>query len=321
MKEGKIETIEKEDKFSPEIEIGDFKSVEGLILYSILQKSCDESGDEGENKESEEVIQYFKDKDVNEFKKEIDKLTEQADEETLNWLAFGFGKDVKKEITEQMIQYKEFDNEKAEKLIEDFNELLNDFNNKHGESKQILKDFTEKDIEAREGDKEDLEEELNKAVDFFNPQKQTTETEKVVYLPSNPLIRKETGFAINLGENVFIVGDKDNRINQVHEFLHPIINPITEKITFTEKEQDKIIETSSDKLKKDQGYGGDYSSLLNETLIRTYVYAFSKDREIDFGPLGDKTYKSYENYSEARRENSNLTFEDYFRENYQEILT
>jgi hypothetical protein len=61
----------------------------------------------------------------------------------------------------------------------------------------------------------------------------------------------------------------DNMENMEHEFLHGIINPITEKLA-AKIPQEKVVALASHRLKVEQGYGDHALSLLNEEIIRTY---------------------------------------------------
>ena len=67
----------------------------------------------------------------------------------------------------------------------------------------------------------------------------------------------------------------ENLENFEHEFLHGIINLMTEELA-EEIPQEKVVALASSKLKVDEMYGDHSLSLLNEELIRTYDLIKSK---------------------------------------------
>jgi len=109
-------------------------------------------------------------------------------------------------------------------------------------------------------------------IDFFKPNIQTTNVEELIFLPTNPLYAKNAGrnFSAFTGEQI-IISHVENTMNQEHEFLHGIINPIVKKLfsILNEQQKQKISDLASGSLK--QLYKEhNHFSILCEELIKTY---------------------------------------------------
>jgi hypothetical protein len=93
---------------------------------------------------------------------------------------------------------------------------------------------------------------------------------KITIVPSDKLLSsKDSGSSFHVDGATVIMSHTENLDNFEHEFLHSIINPLTEKISESIPEE-KIINLASIKLKEEEMYGDNALSLLNEELIRTY---------------------------------------------------
>ena len=114
-------------------------------------------------------------------------------------------------------------------------------------------------------------EQVANLIAYFNPSPEEV-AKRIIVVPSDSLLpSKETGRSFHIGETVVIMSHTQNPDNFEHEFLHSVINPLTEKLAELIPEE-KVIALASHVLKnkKEEDYGDNALSLLNEELIRTY---------------------------------------------------
>lgn len=115
----------------------------------------------------------------------------------------------------------------------------------------------------------EIKDRVDNLIAYFNPSADEV-VKKVIIVPSDTLLpSKETGRSIHVGGTVVIMSHTENPDNFEHEFLHTIINPLTEKLAKSIP-ADMVIALASNKLKEEEGYGDNALSLLNEELIRTH---------------------------------------------------
>ena len=108
-------------------------------------------------------------------------------------------------------------------------------------------------------------------------------------MPTNPLIKETKGNGF-VSKNVgIIISNFENSNSKTHEFLHCIINPITEKLNLSEQEKKKIIQMADEKLIIDQNYGEHPESLLNENLIRVYCELIKENKK----PINLEIFKNF----------------------------
>jgi hypothetical protein len=191
---------------------------------------------------------------------------ETENEEAVNWIAFCYkNEDLKPEVLEMLRKHKPFIQE-PEKLFEQVFESLAEFES----------DFTplnlEDEIKKREGLIPLYKERIEKIVSYFGLDTKGMSIEQVIVVPcDNFLGSVESGYSIILGKTLYIMSHTENLDNFDHEFLHSIINPITEKCReyFESQEQaGKIFEYTDGGI---DGYGAHPLSVLNEEIINTYV--------------------------------------------------
>lgn len=107
---------------------------------------------------------------------------------------------------------------------------------------------------------------------YFRP-KQDEIARHLLIIPSDRLLRsKHSGQSFTVGDTVLVQSHTKNPSgldNIEHEFLHSIINPITERLA-TDIDGEKIVALARRSLKEEEQYGDHPLSLLNEELIRTY---------------------------------------------------
>lgn len=181
------------------------------------------------------------------------------------------------------------------------NEIAED---QHDHIAELLAD-QEEDVKKREAKRGEYEKRIGALVAFFRPKAQTTPERTVLILPTNPSLGEKEGYAVPIGETLAIESHVENPENVDHEFLHAVINPITEKLPLTEEDERKIVASSSRGLILDQEYGESPLSLLNETLIRTYVHRYTKgERPISAESIRARISSFDENtYSAALEQN------------------
>ena len=138
---------------------------------------------------------------------------------------------------------------------------------------------------------------------------------KVVIIPSDRLLpSKETGQSFHIGDTTVIMSHTENPMNLEHEFLHGIINPITEELA-GEIPQEKVVALASEKLKKGEEYGEHALSLLNEELIRTYN-EFIENEKLNIAIINNElreiVYQLYQRFNKERKTNPKIKFKDFF---------
>ncbi|PJA93206.1 MAG: hypothetical protein CO133_01320, partial [Candidatus Komeilibacteria bacterium CG_4_9_14_3_um_filter_37_5] len=235
-----------------------------------------------DTKEGKEILAEYQVEDLRKFRIQYQELVELTDsnKELIDWLSFSFNKnqDIKDCVLEQIKMHK------SPYLHIKLNYLMLKFHNLIAEFQQTItvnektSDYINNDIDRRQNDLSELKNKINEAISFFLP-KNFGNIKEYVYLPHNPLMKSQSGFGMHLGETYYIMSDHNNRVNEVHEFLHSIINPITEKIKLTEVEKRSILEFSTEKTKEHYEFA---ASILNETLIRSYRTGFNVENQPTF---------------------------------------
>jgi len=266
----------------PEIEI---KSEKGLFLLSVLGKGYNpEWGNQDKRcvlvKEAE---QYFKknplDAESIEYLKSIKAFEQDGlDEESLFYISMMY--EHPERSSETLARDKLISEGEVEELKSGLFKIFEKLEKNLGSSK-LAKDFekaTEKDIKIRQEKLPETRKLLQGVIDFLRPSPETTKAKKAIFVPANFLWRQESGRFINFGEEFVISESAEVQDDNPHEFMHSIINPITEKLEgkLTEEQMQKIVEMSPEMLKIKKAYGENWKSLLNESLIRTHVDYFSK---------------------------------------------
>jgi hypothetical protein len=257
---------------TPEIVIQEEK---GTQLLSLLLKAENPEWGETENPLAKETMHYFRDNPLNpEIIKTIkDFHTQGVDEETLYNLALTYQHPERtKKVLEMVAKYKPHiknPEEFRQKLLA----LLKSFDQTFSAS-PLAEKFAagiEQDKNERLKRLAETRKRIKSLIDFFKPDSNTTNVRKLIFVPTDPLYRTDSGrnFSVFPGEQI-IISHIDNIDNQDHEFLHGIVNPIIEKLSeqLTDEQKEKISQLASEKLKQDYGEG--YFSLLCEEFIRTY---------------------------------------------------
>ncbi len=269
-----MENIEKEPSVErmdlPEIVVEEEK---GLQLLSVLFKAGDSEWGEKEHPLAKDVVNYFKNNPSSAIDAIKELRQENIDEETLYNLALTYDHpEREKEVFEVIEKYKP-DVENPREVHEKVLATLRSFEETFSASplSEKLKKETEKDKEKREEKMGETKERILHLINFFKPDKETTNIKKVNLSPTDPLFDANSGrsFSASPREQI-VMSHVDNDNDMEHEFLHGIINPIVEKLSekLTEEEKEKISEMTSGSLRMD--YGDDFFSLLCEEIIRTY---------------------------------------------------
>ena len=137
---------------------------------------------------------------------------------------------------------------------------------------------------------------ITNLISYFRPVNDTTTSEVIIIPSDNLLPSKDTGRAFHIGHTTAIMSHTENLDNLEHEFLHGIINPLTEKLR-SKIPEDKVVAMASNKLKHEEMYGDHALSLLNEELIRTYNDLIKAGRPI-------RTFTDFKNVVNSLDENS-----------------
>ncbi len=258
---------------TPEIVVQEEK---GLQLFSLLQKARNSDWGKKNGSLVEKTTQYFKDNPVDpEILKTLDELYEQgADEESLYNAALTYQHPERgiDQILEMAAKYKPWLKD-PEGAFRKFLSVLEQFDRDFSGSplaaefddhvKQDMSKWREKEASTREV--------VEEVIAFFRPDPNTTNVDRLIFAPTDPLVEKTSGrsFTGFQGEQV-IASHVDNEHNQVHEFCHSIINPVIEKLVLrlTDEQLEKVPQLASETL-IEEGYQGPFN-LLCEEFVRTY---------------------------------------------------
>ncbi len=253
----------------------------GIQLLSLLLKGENDYWGETETPLAKETTEYFS---ANPLSQEIlDALhyfyDQGVDEESLYNLSLVYQHpERKEEIFKFITKYKpQIDDLELifGKLVSIIDLFSRSFDNSPLSEK--IANEIRRDKDEREATLEERRSRVEELINFYQPRRETSPIQTVVYVPTDPLFKKSSGasFLVSPKEQI-IVSNIDNPLNQDHEFLHGIINPIVEKISqsLTEVQKLKLTELASQWLKSDYGEG--HFSLLAEELIRTYTEIFEK---------------------------------------------
>lgn len=265
---------------APEIMIQEER---GCQLLSLLFKATNVKWGETETPLAKETANYFYNHPLGpEISSSIKNIYAQGvDEEAFYNLALTYQrKDRVETILEIIKKYKprvknpQQAREQVIILIESFDQIFSTSQFAEKFNTEISRDINERLEKLKE-----TQIRIENLIDFFKPDSKTTDIQKLIFTPTDPLykINSGRGFIVSRNEQV-IISHIDNIDNQDHEFLHCIINPIIEKLIqqLTDKQKEKISQSASEKLKQD--YGGGCFSLLCEEFIRAYNDVFKKGK-------------------------------------------
>lgn len=216
--------------------------------------------------------------------KEGGDLEDVEDEESLFMLALVHEHPERsEEIIGQLKRYKPHINN-PEKLLERVMEILH---KKVGEDEECGDDGSNK-----WGDSGAIvAEHLSSMINFFNPDLKESKINQVTIVPSDDLLASHSGGSFRVADEIIIISRSDDLDNFDHEFLHGIINPLVEKEIdrMTDEERRQLVELSSSRLRSKDQYGEHPGSLLQETIIRTYVHYIQKNLPMpDMGHFRDR---------------------------------
>lgn len=256
----------------------------GVQLFSVLLKAENPGWGETETPLAKETTEYFHahplDSRIVEAIRAFQK--EGVDEETMYNLALTYQHPERaSRVLEMAAKYKPHVKDPEEKYRQ-FQSVMGNIDQIFSASPLSAKFATEieRDKNERLQRMEETRARIQKIIDFFRPDPKTAEIQKVSFVPTDPLHKKNSGRAFSAfpGEQI-IISYIDNVLNQDHEFSHGIINPIVEKSSeqLTDEQKGKIMQLGSEKLKQD--YGDGYFSLLCEELIRTYTELVSQGKK------------------------------------------
>jgi len=255
----------------------------GAQLFSLLLKAENPKWGETETPLAKEAVEYFENNPLSpDILNTIREFNAQGvDEETLYNLALTYQHSERAEkVLEMAAKYKPHVKnpqdvyQKVLTLLEQFDQTFS--------ASPLAEKFTaeiERDRNERLQRMGETRKRIETLIDFFKPDSKTTDVKKLSFVPTDPLYKKNSGrcFSAFPGEQI-IISYIENVLNQDHEFLHGIINPIVEKLSrqLTDEQKEKISQLASEKLKQD--YGNGHFSLLCEEFIRTYTEIVSEEK-------------------------------------------
>lgn len=253
----------------------------GAQLLSLLLKAENPEWGETEIPLVRESADHFRNNPIDPaISKAIKDLHEEGvDEETLYNLALTYQHPERLEkVLEMMAKYKPHVKNQQEVyqkvliLLERFDQV---FSPSSLAGRLAIEIELDKDERLRRI--EETRKRIESLINFFKPDSRTTDIRTLIFVPADPLYKKDSGrsFFVSPGEQI-IISHIDNTDNQDHEFLHSIINPIIEKVSqkLTNAQKEGVSLLASEELKRDYGEG--HFSLLCEEFIRTYNNVFRK---------------------------------------------
>ncbi len=265
----------------------------GYFWYTFLQKANNLDWEQLNNKNnfSKQLDKYFNENKLDENLKQKwqSVIYEINNDEILFWFSLAINNpELENTVFEDCVKHKDLEKEKAELLFQEFKSVVDEFKEKYSNVWNLLKPHLNEDIEKRNNSNEEKEI-IQDCLDYFKPYKETSDIQEVNYLPTNPLIKETKGNGF-VSKNVgIIISNFENSNSKTHEFLHCIINPITEKLNLSEQEKKKIIQMADEKLIIDQNYGEHPESLLNENLIRVYCELIKENKK----PINLEIFKNF----------------------------
>ena len=205
--------------------------------------------------------------------------SENIDEETFLKFATSFGQSERSKYVIDVINKDKpwiKDAKKAEAVV---HELMEKYQSTDL-VQQALTDANEsirEETEYWEKTMPDYKKGVQDELDFFRPNKDTTDVCSIALAPCGSLkLQPRDGRLFLFGDQAVVFSYKDGIDNARHEFQHSIINPIIDKLSMQldEGQEDRIIELCGNYLK--QGYGEYTDNLLCEVFIRAYNNYFRK---------------------------------------------
>ncbi|MFA4871970.1 MAG: hypothetical protein WC610_02845 [Patescibacteria group bacterium] len=253
----------------------------GAQLLSLLLKAENPEWGETETPIAQETEKYFRENPLDaETLKTIQEFQDAGvDEETLYNLALTYQHPERVEPVFAMMAKHKAHVENPQEVYKKVISTLESFDI-HFSSSELatrINEEIELDKKKRMEGLSETKQRIEALIDFFRPSAEATNIKRLCFIPTDPLYKKNSGTAFLAfpGEQI-IQSHIDNTLNQDHEFLHGIINPVVSKLEIQLDDQQKlrISSLASEKLKRD--YGDNYYSLLCEEFIRVYGQIFSR---------------------------------------------
>lgn len=273
------EQLEKKPEIMPNPTIS-IKPERGALLFSLLLKAENPQWGETKTPLAQETTDYFQKNPINESVLTVIKKLQQLDidEETLYNLALTYQKPERAKRVFSMAQEYKPHIKNLEQHYDSFISVLEQIDQIFSNSPLAEKfaQAEQQDIEERLKRLPELTRIISGLIDFFKPDINTTNVKDLIFLPTNPLYPQNAGrnFSAFEGEQI-IISHVENTMNQEHEFLHGIINPIVKKIfsILTEQQKQAISNLASGSLKQLYKETNPFS-ILCEELIKTYNEVF-----------------------------------------------
>lgn len=226
----------------PEIEIGTKSDTDGLERFAALTTS---NGDV-----LAEYVQLAKEND-----------------ESMRIIAVAFNRPNGLEnAIRQLVLHKEYSEEEATTCVKRAFEIL-----AHSDS-SVIAEHTRESNQLREAWSR-IKADIRASDDFFHPRAELFDGKRrIIYLPDGPWRQSESGFGVELGEEMLLSIDPDSSTNAVHEYLHSYINTTTSRVDILPEETERLATLAKSSMRSHYGTTG--LSLWNEAIIRAYRDGF-----------------------------------------------
>jgi hypothetical protein len=166
----------------------------------------------------------------------------------------------------QLVRHKEYSKEEAATCVKRAFDLL-----AHSDPSAITENTCESnrfhEVWSR------IKADIRASDDFFHPRAELFDGKRrIIFLPDGPWRQSESGFGVELGEEMLLSIDPDSSNNAVHEYLHSHINAMTSQTTILPEETKRLATLAKSSIRNHYGTTG--LSLWNEAIIRAYRDGF-----------------------------------------------
>lgn len=276
MDEGKFEQKEIQETMTmPEVR---FVADRGVMWHFVLQNLLKSGGQRAElDGATEKLEDYFQGSPVApELMDGFRRIRDESDPEVFYWLALQAGETERQEPIISEIERHKHQIKDPRELLDRFNDLLGRLQERHGGVVEFLAPLFVQESESRQpSETVACRQNLQEAINFFRPKRRTTDLDKISIAATGLAGPGEGRMTIFGREGLLLANEGDPDV-VVHEFLHTVINPITQKLDLSDEQAVHIWALASGRLR--ESYGEDPRSILNETLINAYVDNFSKNQ-------------------------------------------
>jgi len=189
-----------------------------------------------------------------------------------------------------------------EETKSDFRDSLQAFREEYPKIEDIVIPEFEQAKDDLESRRSGYVERFKNAVNFFRPKKSTADVKKATIVASGEML-SSLGTLYNRGEEITIFDGGDVETG-THEFLHSIINPLVQKVEFTDEEVERVGQLIPPNVRDNYEQG---AGALSETLINAYLRVFTKETTVKEALMSRYKDLGRSEFDRAMRSGSHFT--------------